>query len=58
MNYEPEKSDTPVHCMNCGWSGRLEQTEDQDILNSDFVPIGQHCICPKCSAPVSSVYST
>lgn len=56
MKYEPEKSEFPVQCTNCGWSGKLDQTEDQDVLNSDFETSGQHCICPKCGTAVSPAY--
>ena len=52
MQYDHEKADQLVTCPACQWSGRLEQTHDQDVLDRGFAKVGMVCVCPKCATEV------
>lgn len=52
--YTPDRSDVPAACPSplCGWSGRLERTDDQDVFDAEFRTIGRTCVCPRCGTEV------
>lgn len=53
--YALDRADVPAACPSplCGWAGRLEQTDDQDVFDSEFNTIGRTCVCPRCGLEVA-----
>lgn len=52
MLFDQQKAEMPVLCPGCGWEGRLDQTEDVDVLGPEFEKLRVTCICPVCGSEV------
>lgn len=55
MKFDIAKAEQLVACTHCEWQGKLEQTEDMDITDSDLKIIGSTCVCPRCGHEVKEV---